>query len=92
MRDWLIIVATLLGPLFAVQVSQYLDRRRQTREERLGIFKTLMATRAARLDPRHVEALNQIDVVFHDDSRNDKAVRNAWKQYLDHLADKVYPR
>ena len=92
MKDWYIILATLLGPLFAIQVSQFLERRRQKREERLQVFKTLMATRAARLDPRHVEALNQIDVVFHGTSKTDTGIRNAWKQYLDHLADKAYPK
>jgi len=92
MDDLGVIIATLLGPLFAVQASQFLERQRQKRAERLQIFKTLMATRAANLDQRHVEALNQIDVVFHSDSKSDKAIRQSWKGYLDHLNDKNYPK
>lgn len=78
-NDWAIVIATLIGPLFAVQVSQFLERKRRQHDERLHVFKTLMATRAAGLDPRHVEALNQIDVVFYSDSKEDEAIRRTWK-------------
>ena len=64
MKDWLVVIATLLSPLIAVQVTKWLDRRNQVRDEQIRIFKTLMATRASTLDPRHVESLNVIDVVI----------------------------
>jgi hypothetical protein len=51
-----------------------------------------MATRAANLDPRHVEALNMIDVVFHSNAKIQLEIRRLWKQYLDHLSDKAYPK
>lgn len=92
LKDWLVVLATLAAPLFAVQVTQFLDRRRQQREEQLRVFKTLMATRAANLDPRHVEALNVIDVVFHSNTKSQVNIRHLWKQYLDHLSDKTYPK
>ncbi|MFN7308321.1 MAG: DUF6680 family protein [Acetobacteraceae bacterium] len=85
MRDWLVVIATLLSPLIAVQVTKLLDRRNQAREEQIKIFKTLMATRGLRLDPRHVEALNLIDVVFSSKKRTEIIIRNSWKEYLDHL-------
>ena len=91
-KDWLTIFATLLSPLIALQVSEFISRRRQTRDEQLRIFKTLMSTRAANLDPRHVESLNLIDVVFHSNSRKEIEIRRLWKQYLDHLGDKSYPK
>lgn len=91
-KDWAIVFATLLAPLFAVQVSQFLERRRQKRNEQLRVFTLLMATRAATLDPRHVESLNLIDVVFHGDGKSEVEIRRFWKQYLDHLSDKNYPR
>jgi len=91
-KDWLILLATLAAPLFAVQVTQFLDRKRQQRDEQLRVFKTLMATRAANLDPRHVEALNMIDVVFHSNAKVQIEIRRLWKQYLDHLSDKTYPK
>lgn len=91
-KDWLVVVATLLSPLIAVQVTKWLERRNQSREEQVRIFKTLMATRAANLDPRHVESLNVIDVVFHSGEKQQVEIRRLWKQYLDHLNDRVYPR
>lgn len=92
LQNWLTLFATLAAPLFAVQVTQFLDRRRQQRDEQLRVFKTLMTTRAANLDTRHVEALNMIDVVFHSDAKIQVEIRRLWKQYLDHLNDKSYPK
>lgn len=91
-RDWLVVVVTLLSPLIAVQVTKLIERGRQTRDEQVRIFKTLMATRAANLDRRHVESLNVIDVVFHSASKKETEIRRLWKQYLDHLNDRSYPR
>lgn len=91
-KDWLVVAATLLSPLIAVQVTKWIERSRQSRDEQIRIFKTLMATRAANLDPRHVESLNVIDVVFHGTSRKEVEIRRLWKQYLDHLNDRAYPR
>ncbi len=83
-KDWLTILATLLSPLIAVQVSVYLQHRREKRDQRLGLFRTLMATRAANLNPAHVEALNTIDVAFYGSDRKSKAVVEACKVYLEH--------
>ena len=92
LKDWLVVLATLLSPLIAVQVTEYLGRRRQVREEQFRIFRTLMATRASTLEGSHVQALNSIDVVFSGKSVGQEAVRRQWKQYLDHLNDKNYPK
>lgn len=89
-KDLLTIIATILSPLIAVQVSQFIERKRQKRDEQLQVFKTLMATRAARLDPRHVESLNVIDVVFNGTSKKEKLIRALWKKYLDHLNDRTH--
>lgn len=79
------VLAAFLSPLIAVQVSQWLERSRARRDQQLRIFQTLMSTRAAIVDSRHVEALNSIDVVFGANSRVETAIRNQWKRYLDHL-------
>jgi len=84
-----IIVATLLGPVFAVQVQKYLERWRDESEGRKRVFKTLMATRAARLAPTHIEALNLIDLEFPSTKRRFKRLRSAWKAYLTHLNEKA---
>ena len=92
LKDWLVVLSTLLSPLIAVQVTEFLGRRRQVRDEKLRMFRTLMATRASTLDASHVQALNSIDVVFSGKSAKQEAVRRQWKQYLDHLNDKNYLR
>ena len=85
LRDWLTVIAILIAPLFAVQVTQFLDRSRHKRDAQLRLFATLMSTRAVSLSPQHVNALNLIDVVFYSRRDDDKQIRNLWKQYLDHL-------
>ena len=90
--DWLIILAVLLAPVIAVQVTQYIERKRHKREEKLRVFKTLMATRATNLAPAHVEALNMIDVSFYEPGKKNEDVTSAWKIYLDHLNNKEYPK
>lgn len=91
-KDWAVVFATLLSPLIAIQVSQYLNRKKYKRDEQLRVFKALLATRATTLDPRHIESLNMIDVVFHGNSKGETEVRQQWKQYLDHLANNAYPK
>lgn len=89
--DALIVVSTLLSPLIALEVQRRLEVARERRRQREQIFHTLMATRAARVDPAHVRALNMIDLVFCERSwrgrvirRGDDAlVQRACKEYLD---------
>jgi hypothetical protein len=85
--DIALISSTLLGPVLAVQVQKYLERWREESERRKRIFKTLMATRAARLAPAHIEALNLIDIEFPATHKPFKKVRSAWKAYLSHLRE-----
>lgn len=83
--DWLNVLAVLLSPLVALQVSTWLDKRREARARRLNVFRTLMATRATGLSADHVQALNMIDIEFTGADRASKAVRDRWREYLDHL-------
>ncbi len=96
--DGALIVATLGGPILAVQAQKFLERRREKAARRLNVFRTVMATRGARLSAHHIEALNLIDVEFYTPDRrflrqNPKfrRVRSAWKSYYDHLAS-PYPK
>jgi hypothetical protein len=79
--EWLTIAAIVLGPIFAVQAEKLVEARRERTRARRGLFHTLMRTRAARVSPQHVEALNSINFYF----RKDKRVVEAWKIYFDHL-------
>lgn len=86
--DGLIILATLSGPIIAVQVTRYLDDKREERGRKLAIFKTLMATRAYTVSNAHVEALNRIDLEFSSKIESERDVISKWKEYLDLLGDK----
>jgi hypothetical protein len=77
------ILATFLAPLFALQISAYLADRKEKRKQKFEVFQTLMQWRRTPYQERPVQALNVIDVVFH----NVKPVRDAWARlyasYLD---------
>ncbi|MCH8041014.1 MAG: hypothetical protein IH977_11825 [Nitrospinae bacterium] len=72
LANWLIIAAILLGPLIAVQVTRYLDNKKEVRERKLSVFKTLMATRAYVVSWDHVVALNRIDLEFDKTKKKKK--------------------
>jgi hypothetical protein len=83
LSDLSVIVATLLGPIFAVQIQKSLESWRDDNERRLQIFKTLMSTRGAALSQGHVQALNSIELEFQGEKF--KGVRTTWRIYRDHL-------
>jgi hypothetical protein len=84
-NDFWMIAATLLSPVIAVQVSVFIQDRKEKRERRFEVFRSLMANRAASLSPAHVEALNMIDVAFHGTDRDSRSVVEAVRVYLEHL-------
>lgn len=94
--EWVIAGATLLGPILAIQAQKAIERARERRSRKTWVFQTLMATRAARVSPEHVQALNMIDLVFYGRrvfgilkrSKAEQTVIDTWHEYLDHLATK----
>lgn len=90
--DLAIVVATLLGPVLAVQAQKWIERARDRQQRRIWIFRTLMATRATSLAPPHVEAINAVPIEFYGKNKSFKAVVESWKTYIDYLyQDKVNP-
>lgn len=83
------ILAVFLGPIVAVQLTKYLDTKKEKRQRKLDIFKTLMATRSYSTSWDHVMTLNRIDLEFERSNPKEKAVIESWKQYLDFLGDKT---
>ena len=91
-----IIVATVAGPILAVQAQKAVERARDRQTRKSWVFHNLMATRAARVSADHVQALNMIDLVFygrrvlgiHRRSKEEASVLDAWHEYLDHLNTK----
>jgi hypothetical protein len=88
LNDGLLITATVLGPILAVQAQKFVERATEKRHRKVRIFETLMATRATRISPEHVQALNTIELVFNRGwypRQKEKAVVAAWRTHLDNL-------
>jgi len=83
----LVAVATILGPILAIQAQKWIERVRETRERKLRVFYTLMGSRAARTSAEHVQALNLIDLLFR--RMAEKPVIDAWEIYREHLNQDV---
>lgn len=60
------ISAILLSPFLAVQATVWLNKKTEEKNRKMGIFRDLMATRATALSPKHVEALNRIEIEFYE--------------------------
>jgi hypothetical protein len=84
--DVLTIIAILTGPVVALALQRFSEERRDKRQQRFFIFRTLMQYRATVLNHNYVQALNLIDIVFNADTVEEKAIRTAWKVLLDHLS------
>lgn len=84
LTDVLMVVATLLSPFLAVQVSELLRASTAARDARQKVFHVLMSTRGARMSPEHVGALNRIDLVFP--TQRFAKVGDTWSLYLRELS------
>ena len=89
MEITVIAIATLAGPVLAVQAQKWIERATERRRTKLRVFSVLMATRATRLSAEHVEALNRIELEFRSNNAKENAVRDAWRLYADKLNDNV---
>lgn len=86
MADWtllsgLTLLAIFVGPVAAILVAQFLDRRRERVHRRMEIFRTLMRTRRTPMWAEHVGALNLVEIAF----AGVDAVIAAWKDLFEHL-------
>jgi hypothetical protein len=96
LKDWATIVAVLLGLILAVQAQKAVEAFRERRRRKTFLFEQLMATRASRLAPEHVRALNMVDLIFYGErvlgvqrrTGKEQRVLDAWKEYHDHLNTK----
>lgn len=87
--DWIIVSATVTGPILAVQAQKWVERATERGRQRYKVFSTLMITRGTQLAVEHVTALNSIDLVFASNlpwqSKKDAAVIEAWRLYSQQL-------
>jgi hypothetical protein len=86
--EWWIVLATLAGPVIAVQTQKWVERATETRRRKRYIFETMMANRATRLADEHVKAVNMIDLAFLPKGINAKRNREvlaAWRSLFGEL-------
>jgi hypothetical protein len=91
--EWLTIAAAIIGPVLAVQAQKWVERDTAKQSMKDSIFRTLMATRGARLSQPHVEALNMIPIAFYGrryfghqwQNAAEKRVSTAWREYFANL-------
>lgn len=99
LKDWIMTVAVIAGPILAVQAQKIVEAIRGKKQRRLNLFHTLMSTRATRLSQDHVSALNMIDIEFYGrrlfgiriQTKSEKKVTNSWKTYNDQLSSIYTP-
>lgn len=77
--DWAVVFATLVGPILAIWASEWRQARRANHERKEWVFRTLMTTRGAKMQPLHVEALNHI--VFAFPQKSHPEVFDMWNLY-----------
>jgi hypothetical protein len=80
--DIITLLAILVGPILAVLVTRYQDRKKELQARRVDIFRTLMKTRQLRLSPDHVAALNLIELEFYGRTK----VIEPYRAYMQHLS------
>ena len=86
--NWITISAIIIGPIAAVQIEKLLERIRDSRNRKMSIFKTLMATRGTPLSYSHVEALNRIELEFSKGKKYEGVI-STWKEYFDNLGQRA---
>jgi hypothetical protein len=82
--QWINIVAILISPMFAVCITLWYQNRAEKIKTKKRVFFVLMKHRnSIHIPPEYVEALNSIDVVFH----NQQEIINLWVRYYDSLSN-----
>lgn len=86
--EWWVVLATLAGPVIAVQTQKWVERATESRRRKRYIFETMMANRATRLADEHVKAINMIDLAFLPkglNAKKNKEVLAAWRSLFGEL-------
>lgn len=84
-ETWAIVGATFAGPVAAILITIWRERRSVVRERRLWVFRTLLATRQQTVHVDHVRALNSVEIEFY----GIEPVMQAWRVYMNHLSSET---
>jgi hypothetical protein len=86
--EWWVVIATVLGPVIAVQTQKFIERASERKRRREWIFTSLMSNRATRQHDDYVKALNLIDLEFSPrrfSGASDRPVIDAWRELFGEL-------
>lgn len=75
------LVALFIGPISAVLITRWLDKRREVNLRKFNIFSALMQTRRMQISADHVAALNLVEIAFADDPKVLKACRDLFGHF-----------
>jgi hypothetical protein len=75
--DWVEIAALVSGPIGAVVLTLWREKKRQERERRLSVLRQMLLTRANTSDPGFSQAVNLVPIEF---GRSQK-VMTAWDEF-----------
>ena len=75
----LTLLAIVLGPVIAVSITLFFEKRRKLREQRVQTVRMLVSTRHLPSDPAYTTAINMIPIDFNSNRR----VMAAWHAYID---------
>ncbi len=79
--EWLTIVAIISGPIAAIAIQLFFEKRREDRRRKLSLLDILMANRGRMTTLPSVQAFNQIEIVFYDN----EDVRSKWAELFNEL-------
>lgn len=88
--EWWVVLATIAGPVIAVQTQKFIERASERGRRRQWIFTALMANRATHLHDDYVRALNLIDLEFSPKrfrGSADRRVIEAWRTLFGELSN-----
>lgn len=75
------ILAIVVGPVFAVLITRWLDNRRERRTRQMDVFRTLMRTRRTPINTEHVGALNLVEIEFANSPKVVSALRELFRHF-----------
>lgn len=79
--NWILVAATMFGPIAAVAITIWAERRRARHQHRSNIVQTLLNTRMRVNDIQYQMAIMAVAVEYRDDS----AVMTAHRAYMNHV-------
>lgn len=85
--EWLTLAGVFAGPLSAVLITLWIERRRRQTDARMQVLRMIMTTRRLPSDPAYLMAINMVELEFND--RPD--VMKARREYLTLVGQDVAP-